>query len=477
MKTFYSIAFILLANCFLFAQVGIDTETPDPSSALDVSSTDSGFLAPRMTTAQREAIVSPAQGLLVYDTTLESFQYYQNGWQTIAANNKRTNYKLVQSISDLADELTAGGGSTYELNTDFLYEINGTILVDFPIDLNGAYVEGVDSTEDILFNNSGSTLFQGSAGALRNMTIAGNGQQIFDISGSGTETFLVNSTIFSGGSSMGSLSDLGTAFFSITQYVSNSDGFDVSDISSFFVSNVFWTASNSGTFATLTGTFDNLQINGGRIETDSGETGIDVSANPTITNEAKLSGLSFVGDGTLIDGYTTGSYDGFNFTTNWTVESSGIPTETDEQATANFFSTAALTTGFTQSITDGTAVEIEGGGTFDNTELFRFRSNTENNRLIYEGQKTRNFQLAASLSVRVANAVGDFYTFLIAKNGVVVDDSDTLVQITSNTEIQSISINTVVTMETDDFVEVFVQRLTGTGTDTLVVFSENLTAR
>jgi len=430
-----------------------------------------------MTTAQREDIDNPAQGLLVYDTTLEAFQYYQNGWKTIAADSKRANYKLVQSVSDLADELIAGGGSIYQLNTDFLYEINGTILFDFPLDLNGAYVEGVDSTEDILFNDSGSTFIQGSAGALRNLTIAGNGQTIFNVSGSGTETLLVSGAIFSGGSSLGSLSDLGVIFFSITQYVNNSNGFDVSDISSFFVSNVFWTASNSGTFANLSGSFDNLQINGGRIEIDSGEIGIDVSANPNIVNEAKLSGLSFVGNGTLINKYTSGSYDGFNFTTDWTVDSSGIPTETDEQSTANFFSTSSLTSGFTQTITNGTAVKIEGGGTFENTELFRFRFNSTNNRLIYEGEKTRNFQLAASLSVRVIGAAGSFYTFLIAKNGVVVDDSDSLVRINSDVEIQSISINTVVTMETDDFVEVFVQRLTGTGTDNLVVFSENLTAR
>jgi len=48
--------------------VGIGTTTPNASAQLDVSSTNSGFLPPRMTYAQRNAIVSPAAGLIVYCT-------------------------------------------------------------------------------------------------------------------------------------------------------------------------------------------------------------------------------------------------------------------------------------------------------------------------------------------------------------------------------------------------------------------------
>ena len=64
----YSKQFLLTAilsfSCLMaFAQVGIGTETPEASSALDVSSTNKGFLAPRMSTTQRVAIQNPAQGL------------------------------------------------------------------------------------------------------------------------------------------------------------------------------------------------------------------------------------------------------------------------------------------------------------------------------------------------------------------------------------------------------------------------------
>lgn len=50
------------------AQVGIGTTTPDASAQLDVTSSTLGFLPPRMTQAQREAIDTPAAGLLVYQT-------------------------------------------------------------------------------------------------------------------------------------------------------------------------------------------------------------------------------------------------------------------------------------------------------------------------------------------------------------------------------------------------------------------------
>ena len=43
--------------------VGIGTTSPAATSILDLTSTTKGFLAPRMTTTQRDAIVSPATGL------------------------------------------------------------------------------------------------------------------------------------------------------------------------------------------------------------------------------------------------------------------------------------------------------------------------------------------------------------------------------------------------------------------------------
>lgn len=80
-NTTFKKVIILIFFISLFFQVsaqnvGIGIVTPDPSAKLDITSTNSGILIPRMTTAQRTAIASPANGLLVYDNTTNSFWFY-----------------------------------------------------------------------------------------------------------------------------------------------------------------------------------------------------------------------------------------------------------------------------------------------------------------------------------------------------------------------------------------------------------------
>lgn len=69
----------LSAAAGINGQIGINTSTPHASAALDITSTTTGVLFPRMTTAQRTAISSPAAGLVVFDTTLQNLCYYRDG--------------------------------------------------------------------------------------------------------------------------------------------------------------------------------------------------------------------------------------------------------------------------------------------------------------------------------------------------------------------------------------------------------------
>jgi hypothetical protein len=74
-KVLVSIALITISFATT-AQVGIGTASPEATAVLEVVSTDKGLLMPRMTTTQRAAINSPATGLMVFDTTTNSFWYY-----------------------------------------------------------------------------------------------------------------------------------------------------------------------------------------------------------------------------------------------------------------------------------------------------------------------------------------------------------------------------------------------------------------
>jgi uncharacterized protein (TIGR02145 family) len=59
---------VLMASALSFSQVGLGTTSPHASAQLEVSSINKGFLPPRMTQAQRNAIPSPTAGLILYCT-------------------------------------------------------------------------------------------------------------------------------------------------------------------------------------------------------------------------------------------------------------------------------------------------------------------------------------------------------------------------------------------------------------------------
>jgi len=110
------------------AQISVNTtgDTANISAMLDVSSTDKGMLIPRMTSAQRAAISTPADGLLVFDTTTDSFWYY-NGtaveWQKVG--NAVAGATEINELSDgivVGSSLFMGNGSG--INNNNIYSDN-----------------------------------------------------------------------------------------------------------------------------------------------------------------------------------------------------------------------------------------------------------------------------------------------------------------------------------------------------------------
>jgi hypothetical protein len=68
--------------------VGINNTTPDANAALDVTSTTQGFLPPRLTTAQRDNIVSPQPGLTIYNTVENCMEWWNGtGWYNACTGN------------------------------------------------------------------------------------------------------------------------------------------------------------------------------------------------------------------------------------------------------------------------------------------------------------------------------------------------------------------------------------------------------
>ncbi len=88
------IIFFCFINGLLFSQIAVNTDgaIPDNSAMLDVKSTTGGFLLPRLTLVQRDAIQNPAEGLMVYctdcgnDNSGAMAVFINGNWRLIAAN-------------------------------------------------------------------------------------------------------------------------------------------------------------------------------------------------------------------------------------------------------------------------------------------------------------------------------------------------------------------------------------------------------
>lgn len=92
---------VLLVIVFFFAislvqaqsaAINTDGSNADASAILDVKSTNKGMLVPRMTTAQRTAIASPAKGLLVFDNDTGDFWFYNGTAWTSLSSGSPINY-------------------------------------------------------------------------------------------------------------------------------------------------------------------------------------------------------------------------------------------------------------------------------------------------------------------------------------------------------------------------------------------------
>ncbi|MDI5951282.1 ice-binding family protein [Flavobacterium yafengii] len=91
----------LLIPIFVGAQVGIGTFDPAPSSLLELFSKSKGLLVPRMTSAERDLIIAPAVGLLIYNTSTSNFNYFDIDWKDYSGFAKNYNSNLTGDITTI----------------------------------------------------------------------------------------------------------------------------------------------------------------------------------------------------------------------------------------------------------------------------------------------------------------------------------------------------------------------------------------
>jgi hypothetical protein len=112
-KIFFLLPMLCCMSALLAQSVGINTETPAASAALEVASTTQGMLVPRMTATQRGLIATPATGLLVYQTDAPAGFYFYDGttWTSLTKTDSN------------------------------IYDNNGSLATNRSINLNSRYLE------------------------------------------------------------------------------------------------------------------------------------------------------------------------------------------------------------------------------------------------------------------------------------------------------------------------------------------------
>ncbi len=112
-KKFFLSALLLISSTAAWAQPGIAIApaptTANPAAMLDITSTNKGVLIPRLSTAQRTAIASVPDGLLVYDSTIKKLMYYNQAlasWNLVGGDTLQIPFRQTFTIN-------TGGGSGY----------------------------------------------------------------------------------------------------------------------------------------------------------------------------------------------------------------------------------------------------------------------------------------------------------------------------------------------------------------------------
>ncbi len=173
-KLLFTATVVLLTSNNLFSQnvaINASGAAPVASAMLDIASTSSGLLIPRMSTAQRTSIGTPATGLLVYDTTTNSFWYYNGaiwiqilntttGWLTTgnAGTSVATNFLGTTDNNTLAIRTN---------NTERMRVLNtGQVAINsitaFGGDVFSSYAAGTNYAINAYTSGSGAGIYSSS---------------------------------------------------------------------------------------------------------------------------------------------------------------------------------------------------------------------------------------------------------------------------------------------------------------------------
>jgi len=175
--------------------IGIGTTTPQSSAVLDVSSNNKGFLPPLVSQSQRIAIVNPANGLLVYDTTSQRFYLFQDGaWRFIINSDYWSESTSRKFLTNLTDSVGIGTSLPQhrldvngDINTTESFRVGTTITASgsasSPVLSATGNINASGSANMVDYLNGGGDVIIDNPSATLQMKVSGVNKGFFQIAG------------------------------------------------------------------------------------------------------------------------------------------------------------------------------------------------------------------------------------------------------------------------------------------------------
>lgn len=420
----------------------IGAGTEDGSALLQLDSTTTGLLPPRMTTAQRDVVGSPASGLSVYNTTTNDFEFY-NG--------------------------TSWTGTS--LGNNGIYTSSGS--------LSGATVVTM-ATNNLQFNSTGTSglltldavndkvmIGQTTSGANAFGVASGGAGQVVMVSAGATGLFIVDD---SAGSGAIRLQDSGP----VSRVQIHSSGLSFFDGGDVVMGRVTPLVNNRlvvrGASATDSDFALRLEDSGGgllaRFKNDgaiefNGNVGLGIGAFEVGTDNTltiKSGGtIPTISQADVFLMYSTDIDTGIaapHFRSEGNTIFVAYPIYGEAHFQGNVTATSI-------GVVD-TPVKVVGTTSAGDTNLFTHTTG----RLTYNGILTKEFMVVTSMSLTSA-AANKKYTVYIAKNGTVLTKTGISRHVATTTDVGAASISGLVSLAENDYIEIFIENNTDTTNPTV----------
>ena len=127
----------------LIGQVTIGSKSFDASALLTLTATDRGLLIPRLTTAERDAISSPATGLMVYNTTTGAFDFFDGSWGAVGGGGAVVDSSFVTLQTDTNK---AFNNTNIQFADSVFFQNPVQIDSPFTVNLAQSTFKGIDAT-------------------------------------------------------------------------------------------------------------------------------------------------------------------------------------------------------------------------------------------------------------------------------------------------------------------------------------------